>query len=89
MKISKSDLIKACKLKCRECTCDQILEIKECSIESCPLLPIKNLFFNGKNHIDVAKSNRGMKELSPEHKAKLATGREKAKQAKLNNEAHI
>lgn len=83
MKISKSELIKAIKLKCKEdCCCGDIGNVKECAVKSCPLLNIKNIFFNGENHIDTPKSKTGVRTLSPEHLAKLAVGRELAKLAK-------
>ena len=77
MKISKADLVKALKLKCRDCCCDDLTEIKACEIKHCPLVPIKNLYFNGANHVSVAKTDRGIRELTPEHKAKMAKGRER------------
>jgi hypothetical protein len=82
MKISKSDLVKGIKAKCKECCGGEITEVKECNCKHCPLVPIKNLFFNGENHVETPKSNRGVRELSPEHKQKLAEGRERARLAK-------
>ncbi len=63
MKISKANLVKAVKSKCRDdCCCGDIVEAKECDIKTCPLLEVKNLFFNGKNHTESTKSNRGCRE---------------------------
>jgi hypothetical protein len=85
MKIAKSDLVKAVKLKCRDCCMDDLTEIKACTVRHCPLVPIKNLYFNGVNHVDIAKSGRGVRELSPEHLAKMAEGRERKRLEKENS----
>lgn len=77
MKISKADLVKSIKAKCRDCCLDDLTEIKACTVKNCPLVPIKNLYFNGENHVEVAKSARGVRELTPEHKQKMADGRER------------
>jgi hypothetical protein len=89
MKISKAALVKAVKEKCRDCCMGELTEVKACDCTHCPLVPVKNLFFNGENHVEVEKSNRGVRELSPEHKAALAAGRERKRLEKSNSEAHI
>ena len=33
--------LKAIKLKCLDCCCDQANEVKLCSVESCPLFPFR------------------------------------------------
>lgn len=84
MKISKSDLIKAVKEKCKDCCLGEMSEIKACEIKTCPLVPVKNLFYSGENFVQSVKSNRGCKELTLEHKAKLAAGRERKRLESLN-----
>lgn len=78
MNIAKATLVKGIKEKCKDCCGSDFSQIKACSVKCCPLVPIKNLLFNGIS-VEAPKSNRGIKVLSPEHKAKLAEGRARAK----------
>ncbi len=38
---SPTNPVKAIRLKCRDCTCNQITEIENCTVRVCPLYPFR------------------------------------------------
>ena len=50
-----SVLGKAIRSKCMDCTCQQIVEVRECTAKNCPLHP----FRMGKNPFSNRKGNPG------------------------------
>lgn len=64
--------VKAIRLKCRDCTNNQVTEIDGCTVKACPLHP----FRYGKNPF------RTQRELSEERKAEMAEHLKKARQQK-------
>lgn len=67
-----TNVLRAIKLKCLDCSTYNILEIKECPVKNCPLYP----FRLGNNPF------RKKKELSEEERTKLS---ERMKNLKRNN----
>jgi len=65
-------VLKAIRLKCLECCCDQVVEVRLCPSEDCPLWP----FRMGKNPY------RKKRELTEEQKTELA---ERMKRMRMEN----
>ena len=65
-------VLKAIRLKCLECCCDQVAEVRSCGAEDCPLWP----FRMGKNPY------RKKRELTEEQKTELA---ERMKRMRMEN----
>ena len=68
--------LKAIRLKCLDCCCDQANEVKICEIKNCPLWP----FRFGKNPKDETKEK---KILSEEERIILRERLKKGREAKL------
>ena len=68
-----TNVLRAIKLKCLDCSTYNINEIKECPVKNCPLFP----FRNGNNPF------RKKKELSEEERSKLSERMKNIKRNKL------
>lgn len=71
METFQTNPIKAIRAKCRDCCCDQVSEIENCTVENCALHP----FRFGKNPY------RTKRELSPEQKEKMSERLKLAREA--------
>lgn len=67
---STTNPVKAIRLKCRDCTCNQVSEIDGCTVKACPLHP----FRFGKNPY------RTKRVMSDERKETMGKHLEKARQ---------
>ena len=41
MSTTKTELLKTIKAKCLDCTCNQMIEVKQCPSRDCPLWPFR------------------------------------------------
>ena len=69
----------AIKLFCKECVCDQIDEIRNCTATKCPLYDFRPFKSAGKKESEksTVKSERGAKIMTDEHKAKMKAAKAK------------
>jgi hypothetical protein len=68
----KTNPVKVIRQKCRDCTCNQITEIENCTVNLCPLWPWRM----GKNPYRVKKI------MTDEHKERLAKASSKSREKK-------
>ncbi|MED5605974.1 hypothetical protein VYE96_12220 [Fusobacterium pseudoperiodonticum] len=64
--------MKAIRLKCLDCSCGQLSEVKECSIKNCALYPFRMGY-----KLDENGNRKKSRTITQEHLEKLKAGRNK------------
>ena len=79
MSIKKTEIIKLIKMKCLECCCQDVAEVKACTVITCPLYSLR-LGSKGVEAVEVeVVPKRKRAPMSDEHKLAMKNGRDKKK----------